>query len=250
MLKLIARDCMGKVLKVRTKHGEMLTPTFFPVINPNKLTITPKEIKKEFRWNEIITNAYIIWKNEDLKGKVEEKGLHKFLDFDGVIFTDSGAYQIWQYGDVEITNEQTVEFQKRIGSDIGTFLDVPMPHTIPISEAKKGVRLTIERAKECKSLVNNKTLWVATVQGSVYKHLVSKCAKELRKLDFDYYACGTLKVATDEWRFKEQIDYLITTKRIVPAGKPFHFWGLGHPTTFALFVALGCDSFDLSLIHI
>ena len=167
------------------------------------------------------------------------------LDFDGIIFTDSGAYQIWQYGDVEVSNEEVVRFQNEIGSDIGTFLDIPMPHTISIGEARRGVKLTIERAKQCKKLAEgSKTLWLATVQGSVYSNLVKKCAKEISKLDFDYYGCGSLKIATDEWRFKEQIDYLMTSHFYLPVGKPKHFWGIGHPAVFALFVALGWDTFD------
>ena len=243
-VKLLARDAMGRILKVKTKSGVLLTPTFFPVINPNKLIITPKEIREKFKWNEIITNAYIIWRSK-FKDEVMKKGLHKFYDFDGIIFTDSGAYQIWQYGDVEITNEQTVKFQEAMGADIGTFLDIPMPHTIPVGEARRGVKLTIERAEECKALTQeSKTLWLATVQGSVYRSLVKKCAKAIAMLDFDYYGCGTLKIATDEWRFREQIDYVMTAKKYLPISKPLHFWGLGHPATFALFVSLGFDSFD------
>ncbi|MCD6402833.1 MAG: tRNA guanosine(15) transglycosylase TgtA [Candidatus Aenigmarchaeota archaeon] len=245
MVKLLTRDGMGRILKIRTKSGDFLTPTFFPVINPNKQIIAPKEIKEKFGWDVIITNSYIIWRTEKWREKALSHGLHRTLDFDGVIFTDSGAYQIWQYGNVEISNREIVEFQQRIGSDIATFLDIPMPHTIPISQAKKGVKLTIERAKECKELTEgSKTLWIATVQGSVYRDLVKKCARELASLGFDYYGCGSLKIATDEWRFKEQIDYLMTSHQHLPVGKPKHLWGIGHPAVFTLFVALGWDTFD------
>ncbi len=242
-VKLVARDAVGRILKVKFGDKKLVTPTFFPVINPHKLVIEPREIKKKFKWNDIITNSYILWKSKH-REDVEKLGLHRFLNFDGIVFTDSGAYQIWRYGDVEVSNKEIVEFQKKIGSDIATFLDIPMPHTISKKEAERGVRVTLERAEECAKLMDDRRLWVATVQGSVHTELVVECAKNLATLPFTYYASGSLKIATDEWRFKEQIDYLINSKINVPKDKPFHFWGLGHPATFALFVAMGVDSFD------
>ena len=244
-VRLKGRDGAGRILEVRLNSGRrMITPTFFPVYNPNIPLITPEEIRKEFGWKEVITNAYIIWRHPKLYKEALEKGIHSFLNFDGVVMMDSGAYQIWQYGRIEVSNEEIVQFQGEIKPDIGTFLDVVMPHNISYQEAAEGVKQTLLNAEICRELGSEEVSWLATVQGSVYPDLVKAAAERLRELNFEYYALGSLKIATNEWKFKPQIDYAVSGLSILPRDRPVHFWGLGHPATFGLFVLMGFDSFD------
>ncbi|MEM2876081.1 MAG: tRNA-guanine transglycosylase, partial [Candidatus Bathyarchaeia archaeon] len=94
-------DLAGRVGKLKTRSGVIETPALLPVINPNVQPITPKEMKEEFKVSAIITNAYILMKS--FRSTVIEKGVHEFLGFDGVVATDSGAYQLLLYGNVDAT---------------------------------------------------------------------------------------------------------------------------------------------------
>ncbi len=87
------RDAAGRVCKFTTKHGTVTTPNLMPVINPNKMLISPKEMKKLFGTEMVITNSYIISKHKEHKEKVLEIGVHSLIDFDGPIMTDSGTFQ-------------------------------------------------------------------------------------------------------------------------------------------------------------
>ncbi len=245
MFRVRKWDASARLGELQTKSGTLKTPAFFPVYNPNKPIVSLKEMK-DMGVNAIITNSYIIYKNQELRDKVLELGIHKALGFDGIIFTDSGAYQLYRYGEVEVSNEEILRFQHEIGSDIASILDVPMATEASRSEAEKGVELTIKNAKEWAELKEElrPTLWVGTPQGSVYEDLVIKSAKLIRDLDFDYNGVGSLKVGLEKYDFWSQAKHFMLIRDVLKAGKPFHFWGIGHPSTFAFFAALGADSFD------
>ncbi len=237
-VRIKARDGAGRLMEVTLNSGrKFVTPAFFPVINPNLPTITPEDIK-DVGFDTLITNAYILWR------KKRRGDIHRMLKFDGVVMMDSGAYQRWMYGDIEVTNEEIIEYQNELKPDIGTFLDVVMPHNISEEEAEKGVVETLEGAKVCKELGSEDITWMGTVQGSIHIDLVKMNARGLKKLNYEYFALGSLKIATTEWLFWPQVDYVVTALRILPRDRPVHFWGLGHPATFALFVLLGLDTFD------
>ena len=118
------RDAAGRICKLTTKHGVVTTPNLMPVINPNKMLITPKEMKKLFGTEIVITNSYIIKKDEKLGEKALKQGVHKLIDFDGPVMTDSGTFQSYVYGKVNVDPIEIVKFQRDIGSDIGTILDI------------------------------------------------------------------------------------------------------------------------------
>ena len=99
------RDLLGRIGRINVKGKSLETPAFMPVVNPMIQTISPKRLKQEFGCDIIITNSYII-KNH--LGKVPDLELHKLLDYDGVVMTDSGAYQILVYGEVEVTQPEII----------------------------------------------------------------------------------------------------------------------------------------------
>ncbi|OYT48613.1 hypothetical protein B6U79_02845, partial [Candidatus Bathyarchaeota archaeon ex4484_231] len=86
------RDLLGRIGKLKTKSGTVETPAFLPVINIAKQTVSPKELWDNYGCRMLITNAYLIKKNQEETAKKE--GIHRVLDFPGVVMTDSGAYQI------------------------------------------------------------------------------------------------------------------------------------------------------------
>ena len=142
------RDAAGRICRFTTKHGVVSTPNLMPVINPNKMIITPKEMKKLFGTEVIITNSYIIKKNEKLKSKALESGVHSLIDFDGPIMTDLGTFQSYMYRDIKLDPIEIVEFQRDIVSDIGTILDIFGTPDQTKNESESGVKETLKRAKE------------------------------------------------------------------------------------------------------
>ena len=109
------KDMLGRIGKLKTKSGTVETPLLFPVINPSIQPVPTRRLKEYFGFEAVITNSYILRKRYN--EKVTEQGLHKFLDYNGVVMTDSGAYQILVYGGVEVNQAQIVDYQERIGSE-------------------------------------------------------------------------------------------------------------------------------------
>ncbi len=237
------KDMLARIGKFETKNGKVETPLLFPVINPRIQPISPQRIKDTFGFEAIITNAYILRKT--CNSILMQEGLHKFLGFDGVVMTDSGAYQILIYGDVEVTPAEIVEFQERIGSDLATILDIPTGWKVPKEQAEQTVTETLKRAKEFFKIKKRKDiLWVGPIQGGRHLDLVAKSAVEMGKLPFNVYALGSPTEVMESYRFDVLVDMIMTAKMNLPMEKPLHLFGAGHPFMFSLAVALGCDFFD------
>ena len=239
------RDASGRICKFTTKHGTVTTPTLLPVINPNKMLIPPKEMKQRFGTEIIITNSYIIHKDERLRSQALEQGVHRLVDFDGPIMTDSGTFQSYVYGDVTIDPLEIVRFQREIGSDIGTILDVFGTPQQTKTEAEHGVTETVKRAK--KSIPEKGDMLLAcTVQGSVYPVLREHCARKLSALNADFFPIGGVVPLMENQRYTDLVRCILASKRGLDPSKPVHLFGAGHPLVFPLAVALGCDFFDSS----
>jgi len=239
------RDATGRICKFTTKHGTVTTPNLMPVINPNKMLITPKEMKKFFGTEIVITNSYIINKDEELKEKALKDGVHRLIDFDGTIMTDSGTFQSYIYGKVNIDPIEIVKFQRDIGSDIGTILDVFGVPDQTRKEAEQGIKETIKRAKKS-TPIKKDMLLACTVQGSIYPDLRETCAKELSKIDANFFPIGGVVPLMENQRYTDLVQCILSAKRGLDPSKPVHLFGAGHPLVFPLAVALGCDFFDSS----
>jgi 7-cyano-7-deazaguanine tRNA-ribosyltransferase len=239
------RDAAGRLCKFTTKHGTVTTPNLLPVINPNKMMIPPKEMKKRFNTEILITNSYIIYKDTKLRQQALEQGVHKLIDFHGSIMTDSGTFQSYVYGDVKLDPLEIVRFQRDIGSDIGTILDIFGTPNQTKEEAEKGVKETIARAK--KSVLEKGEMLIAcTVQGSIYPDLREHCARQLSALDADFFPVGGVVPLMENQRYSDLVRCILAAKRGLDPSKPVHLFGAGHPLIFPLAVALGCDFFDSS----
>ncbi|PKK81468.1 MAG: hypothetical protein CVT47_02295, partial [Thermoplasmata archaeon HGW-Thermoplasmata-2] len=94
------RDGTGRICEFSIGSRSAETPLLLPVINPNMMILTPKEMVEKFGINALITNSYIIKKTPELREKALAEGVHRLLDFDGLIMTDSGTFQSHVYGDV------------------------------------------------------------------------------------------------------------------------------------------------------
>ena len=241
--EILEKDLLARIGKFETKSGIVETPLLFPVINPSIQPLSPRKLEEEFGCRAIITNAYIISKN--FKETAIKQGLHKFLDFSGSIMTDSGAYQLLVYKDVETTPKEIVQFQEAIDTDIATILDIPTGWGVPKTYARYTVKATIKRAKALKKMKSRDDLaWVGPVQGGQYLDLVARSAREMGKLPFQIHALGSPTPVMEQYKFDVLVDMIVTAKMNLPPERPLHLFGAGHPFMFALAVALGCDMFD------
>ncbi len=237
------RDLLARIGRLETKSGIVETPTLLPVVNPAIQPISPKKMREEFGCSALMTNAYIIKKHS--ASRAIKIGVHRLLDFDGVVMTDSGAYQILVYGDVAATNKEVVQFQEKIDADIATILDLPTGWGVSEPYARHTVEETLKRAEELTKLRSrNDILWTGPVQGGVYLNLVAKSAKAMSKLPFEVHALGSPTPVMEQYFFDTLVDMIIAAKRNLPPERAFHLFGAGHPFMFSLAVALGCDLFD------
>ena len=233
----------GRVGVLKTKHGNVKTPALMPVIHPRKQEIDVKNYGADI----VITNAYLIYKDEDLKQKAIDEGLHKMINFDGPVMTDSGSFQLSVYGDVEITNKEVIEYQEMIGTDIGTSLDIPTAPFVEREKAESDLEITIERAREAVEFKKDNDIEMllnSVVQGSTFMDLRQKCAKELSALDADLYPIGAVVPLMESYHYKELVDVVMNSIMYLPDNTARHLMGAGHPMIFALAVAMGCDLFD------
>jgi 7-cyano-7-deazaguanine tRNA-ribosyltransferase len=233
------KDAMGRIGILKTPHGKVKTPALMPVVHPGKQTIDVKKYGADI----VITNAYIIYKNEELKEKALKDGVHSLINFDGPIVTDSGSFQLSEYGDIDITNREVIEFQEKIGTDIGTSLDIPTPPYVKRERAEKELEITLERAKEALDARENLML-NSVVQGSTFPDLRAKCAEIIGKMDFEVYPIGAVVPLLENYKYRDVVDIVMASVANLPPSRPRHLMGAGHPMVFALAVAMGCDLFD------
>lgn len=239
MIEILSKDLLGRIARFRTKSGLVETPAFVPVINPSKLLVSPRRLFEKFKCSTIIANAYLLLKAQ------KEGDIHDFLDFPGSIMTDSGAYQLLIYGQVDVSPAEIVHFQERIGSDLAVILDVPTGGYATHKQAQTTIEETIRRAKESISLrTRSDILWVAPVQGGTHPDLVAESAKQLSELDFHLFALGSPTQLMEHYQFDQLVDLVVAARQNLPSHKPIHLFGAGHPMIFPLIVAMGCDMFD------
>jgi 7-cyano-7-deazaguanine tRNA-ribosyltransferase len=237
------KDLLGRTGLLRTKRGTLETPFLLPVVNPNSQMIAPRVLRDTFGFDGIITNSYLIWRR--FREEANTPNVHELVDFDGVIATDSGAYQILQYGDVEVQPNEIVRFQEKLDSDIAVILDIPTGQERSKERAKQTVDETLRRADEALRVISKKdVLWVGPVQGGTYTDLVSYSAREMAKRDFAIHALGSPTLIMQQYQFDVLVNMVMAAKRNLPPDRPLHLFGAGHPMMFSLAVALGCDIFD------
>lgn len=241
------KDLAGRIGKLKTKSGYIETPAFFPVINPVKQEReVPADKVRSIGFDQVITNAFII--KQAFGDKAKEIGVKKIINFDGVVMTDSGAYQILRYGRdrVRIEPEEIATYQVEIGSDIAVIADIPTRDDSSYEEAVESVEETLRRARlTIEKVRESDVLWVLPVQGGVYLDLVLRSATEASRIEgYGMYAIGSPVTVLEKYGFSKIVDMVATAKSVLPLDKPVHLFGGGHPLIIPLMVALGVDTFD------
>ena len=261
------KNTKARLGTIKTNYGTVETPMFMPV--GTKATVkglSPEEVK-ETGAGIVLANTYHLWlrPGEDIVSKAG--GLHKFMNYDGPILTDSGGFQVFSLAknkkkDIKeegvyfkshidgkklfLTPEKSIEIQNKLDSDIAMSFDECPPASASYEYLKNSVERTIRWAKRGKAVHSNKNQSLfGIVQGGAYEDLRKYSATETVKLDFDGYSIGG--VANDgeskEDMYKA-IDYSIP---YLPEDKVRYLMGVGEPIDIIEGVIRGVDIFDCVL---
>jgi len=237
------KDLLGRIglLSVRGKTVE--TPAFVPVISPVHQTIPAWEMKRDFGCGIVITNSFIMFKR--LAAEAVGRGVHNIIGFDGIVATDSGGFQVLEYGDVDVGPLEIARFQEDIGSDIAIPLDRPTGLSRR-AEAEKTVEDTLANVGATMEYLGSgrRSAWAAPIQGGLFEDLVERCIQEYGRYNFDLYTLGSPTPLMESYLYDKLVTMISYTRRRIDPGKALHLFGAGHPMLFALAAALGCDTFD------
>jgi 7-cyano-7-deazaguanine tRNA-ribosyltransferase len=234
-------DLLGRIGRLETKSGVVETPALAPVVDPSRNVVPPSEIV-DLGFKLIMTNSYLIKRRFGDIGT--ELGVHSLLGVPTPVMTDSGAYQLMEYGEVEVAPLEILEYQVKLGSDIGVILDIPTRHNSSREVVAKEVEETLRRAREALRVDRDGMLLVGPVQGGLYLDIVARAARELSTMGFDVYGIGGPVQLMANYSYAELVRLVMTAKMNLPPGKPVHLFGAGNPHMLALAVAMGADLFD------
>jgi archaeosine tRNA-ribosyltransferase (EC 2.4.2.-) len=129
-------ELAGRIGTLITKGGQVETPAFFPVIDSIRQEVSISDIE-EVGFRQVITNAYLLYKRFGDRARGE--GVHRILGFNGIVMTDSGAYQLLEYGEIDIDQDTIIGYERDVGSDIAVILDHPTGD-VSRAEAERALR--------------------------------------------------------------------------------------------------------------
>lgn len=264
--ELLKNDGKARLGKLYTNYGTYDTPMFMPVGTlANVKTLTPEELK-EMNSAVILSNTYHLWlrPGEDIVAKAG--GLHKFMNYNGPILTDSGGFQVFSLAknkkkDITeegvhfkshidgsklfLTPELSIQIQNKLDSDIAMSFDECIPYPASYEYAKASTERTIRWAKRGKEVHSNENQSLfGIVQGGEYEDLRKWSALETVKLDFDGYSIGGTSVGEGKDVMYKMIDYAI---EYLPIDKPRYLMGVGEPIDILEGIERGVDMFDCVL---
>jgi queuine tRNA-ribosyltransferase len=261
---LIATCGTARAGELTTPHGIIATPAFLPVGSQATVkTLVPDEIKA-LGAQIILSNTYHLYLRPGVDIIQKLGGLHRFMDWDGTILTDSGGYQVFSLSSLSkvddegvafrshidgsshfITPEKAVELQEGFGSDIAMVLDEPSPADSPLDKVREAMERTHRWAERCLAAhKRNDQQLFAIVQGGFDPAMRRRSAEFLSTLDFPGYAIGGLSLGEPKditWEMVRQ------TTQYMPANKPRYLMGVGSPEDLMEAVSLGIDMMDCVL---
>ena len=260
------KDTKARLGKLHTNYGVYDTPMFMPVGTlANVKTLTPEELKA-MNSAVILSNTYHLWLRPGEDVVDHAGGLHKFMNYDGPILTDSGGFQVFSLAKnknkdiVEegvhfkshldgkklfLTPELSIQIQNKLDSDIAMSFDECIPYPASYEYAKRSTERTLRWAKRGKDVFNNERQSLfGIVQGGAYQDLREYSAKETVKMNFDGYSIGGTSVGEPKDVMYKMIDDGI---RYLPNDKPRYLMGVGEPIDILEGVVRGIDMFDCVL---
>ena len=255
------KNTEARLGKLKTNYGEFLTPMFMPVGTLATVkTLSPEELK-DIHAGIILSNTYHLWlrPGEDIVN--EAGGLHKYMNYDGPILTDSGGFQVFSLAkksditedgvrfknhlngdELFLTPEKSIEIQNKLDSDIAMSFDECVGWPATYDYCKESVERTLRWAKRGKDVFDNpRQSLFGIVQGGEYEDLRRHCAEELVKMDFDGYSIGGTSVGETKPTMYKMVEM---SAKYLPQDKVRYLMGVGDPIDIIENVIRGIDIFD------
>ena len=260
----VDKNCGARYGILHTPHGDVEVPMFMPVGTLATVkTLSPEELK-QMGSGVILANTYhlSIRPGEDIVQKAG--GLHKFMNYDGPILTDSGGFQVFSLAEKRKITEEGVHFknhlngdklffspeiaiqiQEKLGADIIMSFDECIPYPASYEYAKRSTERTIRWAERgLKAHTREDQALFGIIQGGDYEDLREMCAKTLAKMDFPGYSIGGTSIGEPKDVCFRMIDYAV---KYLPEDKPRYLMGVGSIDYLLGGIMRGIDMFDCVL---
>lgn len=251
--------------RITTKHSVIETPVFMPVGTQATVKAMRPEEVRDLGARIILSNTYHLYLRPGHELVREAGGLHKFMNWDGSILTDSGGFQVFSLGAMRkiteegvafrshidgskhmITPEKSIEIQTALGSDIMMAFDECAPYPADHNYVKQSMERTNRWLKRCKDAWTDRENQVlfGIMQGGMYQDLRKQSAAAISEMDLPGYSIGGLSVGEPKELMYEVLDYCTDD---LPKEKPRYLMGVGSPDCLIEGVERGVDMFDCVL---
>ncbi len=254
-------ECAARRGEVKTLHGTFQTPVFMPVGTLATVKAVTPENLEELGAQIILANTYHLFIRPGHELIREFGGLHRFMNWDRPILTDSGGFQIFSLRDMTkiteegaafkshldgsslfLSPEDAVMVQEALGSDIMMCLDTCIPYPATRQETEDATALTRRWAQRSRAAQKDTgRLLFGIIQGGMYEDLRAEAVEQLVEIGFDGYAMGGLSVGEPTEVMMEMTEH---TARLMPREYPIYLMGVGTPENLVEAVYRGVDMFD------
>jgi len=262
--KVLKKDPLtgARLGKIYTPHGEVNTPIFMPVATQGTVKSLIPETVRELGAEMILTNTYHLYLRPGHNIIKNLGGLHKFMNWNSPVLTDSGGFQVYSLGALRkitddgvvfqshidgsrhfISPELAIEIQEALGSNIMMCLDECTPYPASFEDAEKSLNLTVNWAGRCKnSKKSDDQALFGIIQGGIYPELRTRAVENIStNIGFDGYALGGLSVGEPK---EEMLNITEMITPLLPSDKPRYLMGVGTPQDIVECVSYGIDMFD------
>ncbi|MBN2758941.1 MAG: tRNA guanosine(34) transglycosylase Tgt [Rhodobacteraceae bacterium] len=263
--QIMARDGRARQGRIETPRGEIRTPAFMPVGTAATVKGMMPEQVRETGADILLGNTYHLMLRPSAERIADLGGLHKFMNWDRPILTDSGGFQVMSLANLRklteegvqfashidgsrhmLTPERSMEIQRLLGSDIVMAFDECTPFPADEATARASMELSMRWARRSRDAFGDRPGYAlfGIQQGSVYPDLRAESADALRGIGFDGYAIGGLAVGEGQELMFSVLDY---APGQLPDDKPRYLMGVGKPDDIVGAVQRGVDMFDCVL---
>lgn len=258
--EILKKDNNARAGILESNRGIVHTPSFMPVGTIGTVKAMSPDELKEIGAEIILGNTYHLYLRPGHKIIESLGGLHRFMNWDRLILTDSGGFQVYSLSALRkiedngvyfrshldgslhfLGPEEAMQIQTSLGSDIAMVLDDCTPYPSSYEYATESMLRTIRWAEHCKNLQSMNQSLFGIVQGSLYEDLRKKCIEELVNIGFDGYAAGGLSVGEPKEDMYRIIRFLAP---LMPEDKPRYLMGIGDLSDVLVAVEAGFDMFD------
>ena len=268
VFELLAKDGAARRGELTLPHGKVQTPVFQAVGTYGTVkAMTPRDLR-DCGTQMLLGNTFHLMLRPGDERVRDLGGLHRFMQWDGPILTDSGGFQVFSLGDlrkmtehsvvfrspvngdkVELTPESSIQVQGNLGSDVVMVLDECTAHPATYEQANASMELSMRWAARCKTTFENTqagsmnpgSKLFGIVQGGMFEDLRSESLQNLQQIEFDGYAIGGLSVGESK---EDMIRVLNHITPEMPEHKPRYLMGVGTPEDLVRAVGRGVDMFD------